>query len=281
MRNFLRSRFFIVVVILALLLTLVPSILSIMGLHSFVKDFTVSLLSPMQSLFARATDAVEGFTSYFTEFDRIVAENNELRAQIAELQDEVYTAEELIHMNEWLYEYLELKRERTDFTFQAANVTGRESGNYMTVFTLDKGTDQGVEKNMPVITADGIVGYITEAGKDWSKAVTILENNRAMGAYVERSGAVGVIEGNYTLAADGLCRLAYLSADADIKEGDRILSSGYGGIFPRDLVIGYVETVEKDPYSQALTVYVRPAASLSDERRFMIITDYNAYTEEE
>ena len=280
MRNFLRSRFFIVVVILTLVLTLVPSILSFMGLHSFVADFTVTLLSPVQRLFTSATDAIEGFTSYFTEFDRIVEENRELRAQIAALQDEVYTAEELIHMNEWLYEYLELKRERVDFTFQEVGVTGRESGNYMSVFTLDKGTAQGVEKDMPVITSDGIAGYIIEAGKDWSKAVTILENNRAMGAYVERSGAVGVIEGNYTLAADGLCRLSYLAADADIKEGDRILSSGYGGIFPRDLVIGYAETVEKDPYSQALTVYVRPAASLSDTRRFMVITDYNAYTEE-
>ena len=279
MRNFLKTRFFIVIVLVALVLTIVPTVLSVMGLHSVVKDAAMSLLSPIQGLFTCATNAVEGFTSYVTEFDRIVAENNELREQIDSLQDEIYKSQELAGMNEWLYDYLELKRERTDFKFESASVTGRESGNYMTVFTLDKGTSHGVQKNMPIISSKGIVGYVAEAGIGWSKAVTILESGQAIGAYVERSGAVGVVEGDFALASQGLCRLSYLAADADVEVGDRILSSGYGSVYPRALVIGYVTEIEQDPYSQALNVYIQPAASLSDEDRFMIITEYDAYTE--
>ena len=113
MRNFLKTRFFIVIVLVTLVLTIVPTVLSAMGLHSVVKDAALSLLTPIQGLFTSATNAVEGFTSYFTEFDRIVAENNELRSQIETLQDEIYKSQELSGMNEWLYDYLELKRERT------------------------------------------------------------------------------------------------------------------------------------------------------------------------
>lgn len=279
MSNFLKSRFFIIIVLVALVLTIVPTVLSAMGLHSVVKDAAVSLLSPIQGLFTSATNAVEGFTSYFTEFDRVVEENNQLRAQIETLQDEIDTSKELSQMNEWLYDYLELKRERTDFKFQSAKVTGRESGNYMTVFTLDKGTEHGVEKDMPVISSSGIVGYVTEAGKSWSKAVTILESGRAIGAYVERSGEVGVVEGDYSLASQGLCKLSYLSADADVEVGDRILSSGFGSVYPRSLVIGHVTEIKEDPYNQTINVYIQPAASLSDEDRFMIITEYDSYTE--
>ena len=279
MSHFLKSKFFIIIVLVALVLTIVPTVLSAMGLQSVVKDAAVSLLSPIQGLFTSATNAVEGFTSYFTEFDRIVEENNQLRDQIETLQDEIDTSKELAQMNEWLYDYLELKRERTDFKFQSAKVTGRESGNYMTVFTLDKGTEHGVEKDMPVISSNGIVGYVTEAGKSWSKAMTILESGRAIGAYVERSGAVGVVEGDYSLASQGLCKMSYLSADADIEVGDRILSSGFGSVYPRSLVIGHVTEIKEDPYNQTINVYIQPAASLSDEDRFMIITEYDSYTE--
>ncbi len=279
MRGFLKSKFFIVIVLVAIVLTVVPTVLSAMGLHTVVKDAAVSLLTPVQKLFTYATNAVEGFTSYFTEFDRIVEENNQLRAQIQELENEIDSSKETAQMNEWLYNYLELKRERTDFKFQSANITGRESGNYMTVFTLDKGTAHGVQKDMPIISGNAIVGYITEAGSGWSKAVTILESGQAIGAYVERSGEVGVVEGDFSLAAQGLCKLSYLDADADVEVGDRILSSGYGSVYPRALVIGHVTEIEKDPYSQSITVYIQPAASLSDEDRFMIITEYDSYTE--
>lgn len=144
---------------------------------------------------------------------------------------------------------------------------------------LDKGTAQGVKVNMPVISPEGIVGHIVEAGTDWSKALTVIEAGVSVGAYVERSGEIGVVSGNYTLASEGLCEMKYLGEDADIQIGDRIISSGYGSVYPRGLVIGFVESVEKDAASRALDVKVRPAAELGDVSRLMILTDYETYTE--
>lgn len=280
MRDFIRSRFFTVVVIIAMVMVIVPTVFGTMGLSGVLKDAVNIVFSPLQKAFTYCTDAVDGFVSFFTEFDRIVEENNALREEISVLRDKISSAEEAEEMNDWLYNYLELKREHTDFRFTEATVSAREGGNYTTVFMLDKGRAHGIEKDMPVVTESGIVGYISEVGTTWAKAVTFIEDGSAIGAYVERNGVEGIIEGSFSLAKDGICLMNYVSADADIKEGDRIVSTGYGSVYPRDLVIGTVEKIEKDPRSRSLTVTVRPSADLSDLSKMMIITGYEVYTEE-
>ena len=280
MKSFFRSKFFTVTVIVALCLVIVPSVFYSMGIGGVLKDAVNVVFSPVQKAFNYCTDAIDGFVSFFTEFDRISEENRALKEEIASLKDRISRAEETEEMNEWLYDYLELKREHTDYKFVPATVTGGEGGNYMTVFLLDKGYAQGVRKDMPVVTDSGIVGYICEVGTTWSKAVTILEAGGAVGAYVERSGEQGVIEGNFELSEKGVCKMSYLSADADIQVGDRIVSSGYGSVYPRGLVIGTVESVEKDSVSRSLAVTVRPTADLSEIEKLMIITEYETYTEQ-
>ncbi len=279
MRSFFRSKFFSVTVIVALICVIVPSVFSSMGLGGVLKDAVNVIFTPAQKVFTYCTDAFDGFVSFFTEFDRLSEENEALKKEIATLRDQVKRAEETEEMNQWLYNYLELKREHADYKFVEATVTGGEGGNYMTVFLLDKGLAHGVEKDMPVVTEAGIVGYICEVGTTWSKAVTILEAGGAVGAYVERSGEMGVIEGDFSLAEDGICLMSYLSADADIKVGDRIISSGYGSVYPRGLIIGTVESVEKDTLSRSVLVKVRPAADLAEIEKLMVITEYEIYTE--
>ena len=280
MRDFLRSRFFTVVVIIAMVMVIVPTVFASMGLSGVLKDTVNIIFSPLQKAFTYYTDAIDGYVSFFTEFDRIVEENNALREEINDLRDKISSAEEAEEMNDWLYNYLELKREHTDFRFTEATVSVREGGNYTTVFMLDKGRAHGVEKDMPVVTQNGIVGYISEVGTTWAKAVTFLEEGSAIGAYVERNGVEGIIEGSFALSEEGLCLMTYIAADADIKVGDRIVSSGYGSVYPRGLVIGTVEKIESDTSSRSVTVTVRPSADLSDLSRMMIITGYDVYTEE-
>lgn len=278
MRDFFKSKFFTVIMVITLVMVIVPSVFGVMGVGRYLSDGVNIVLTPLQKLFSSVTDAADGFVSYFTEFDRIVEENEKLRRQNAEMRQKISAAEEAEQMNDWLFTYLELKREHTDYSMQNATVTGRESSNYMTVFTLDKGTSHGIAVNMPVVTPDGIVGYVSEVGKNWCRAVTLLQNGGAVGAYVERSGEIGVVEANYTLSREGLCKMKYMAADADIKVGDRILSSGLGSVYPRGLVIGYVESVEADAASRALSVTVRPSADLTDISKLMIITKYDTYT---
>lgn len=280
MNNFFKTKSFMVILVLTIFFTVVPSVMSAVGAGGYVKNAVNVMVSPFQKLFGYATDAISGFTSYFTEFDRIVEENEALREELGNLKDKISDAEQTEQMNEWLYGYLEIKREHTDFTFADAHVTGRESGNYMTVFTLDKGTAHGVRSGMPAVTENGVVGYVSEAGLDWCKVVTLLESDTAAGVYIERTEETGIVEGDFELSSKGLCKMIYIDADSTVQEGDKVLTSGYGSVYPRGLLLGYVESVEIDANTQTLVAYVRPAESMQNIKRLMIITAYEVVADE-
>lgn len=279
MKRFLKNKFFIFVVILMLAATVVPTALNLAGKGAYVRSFVNILMTPLQKGFNYVTDAIDGFSSYFTEFDEVVRENARLKEEIATLNNRLYRAEKTEELNNWLTAFLDMKRTHTDFTFAEAMITGRENGNHMTVCTIDRGTVHGVEEGMPVVTPDGVLGYVDEAGLTWAKVRTLIESSTSIGACIERTGELGLVEGNFSLAADGICRITYLAADSDVRVGDRVVTSGTGGIYPRDLVIGYVIEVIPDEFSRTLTATVRPAATLTDLDRVMIITSYETVTE--
>ncbi|MBQ4353970.1 MAG: rod shape-determining protein MreC [Clostridia bacterium] len=276
MKQFFKNKFFYIISVITLLVTIVPMIFSSMGLTFVFRDAVGVLLTPMQKVFQYAAQAADGFAAYFYRFDELVEENNALREEIAELRTQIYDSSEREEMYAWLSDFLELKMGHNDYKFLSASVTGRESGNYSRILTLDVGSGAGVELHMPVITSEGIVGQITEVGYNWSKVTTIVEPNSSVGAYVERNNDAGIARGVFELSADGLCLLSYLPADSTVREGDRILSTGYGSVYPRDLVVGYVDSVETNPYTRSLDVRVRCAVDFSSLAQVMIITDFDA-----
>lgn len=279
MKRFIKNKFFILSVVLMLVLTVVPTVLNLAGKGGYVRSAVNILMMPAQKAFNYVTDAIDGFASYFTKFDDVVKENAHLKEEIAALNNRLYQAEKTEELNQWLTAFLEMKRSHTDFTFAEAVITGRESANHMTVCTIDRGTAHGIAEGMPVVTPDGVLGYIDEAGLTWAKVRTLIESSTSIGACIERTGELGLVEGNFSLAAEGICRITYLAADSDVRVGDRVVTSGTGGIYPRDLVIGYVTEVIPDEYSRTLTATIRPAATLTDLDRVMIITSYETVTE--
>ncbi|MBQ8746310.1 MAG: rod shape-determining protein MreC [Clostridia bacterium] len=279
MRDFLKNKFFIAISVAAVLLVAVPSILSAAGAAIPLRNAVNVITTPLQKCFGYITNAVDGFVSYYTKFDDLVSENAALKKENAALRDRLYNAEEIEKTNDYLSRFLEMKRAHTDFTFAEANVIGSGSGNYMTVFTVDRGTAHGIQQGMPVVSDTGVIGYVDEVGLTWAKIRTLIESSSSIGGYIERTGELGLIEGNFDLSAEGLCEITYLAADSDIRVGDRILTSGYGSVYPRDLVIGTVTEIIPDDISRTLTARIAPAATLEDLRKVMIITDYETVTE--
>lgn len=276
MKQYFKNRFFYIATVVVLLLTIVPGVFYSMGLTFVLRDAVCVLLMPMQKLFNSAAEAADGFASYFYKFDELAEENAELRQEISELKSQIYEAEELEEMYIWMSDYLELKMRHDDFKLTAANVTGRESGSYSKILTLDVGAGAGIELNMPVITSDGIVGRITEVGYTWSKVTTIVESNSALGAYIELTGDSGVCEGSYELSSDGYVLLNYLSSDSTPEPGQRVLSTGFGSIYPRGLCVGYIDSVDVNRYSRGKTVKVKCAVDFSELTDVMIITSYES-----
>ncbi|MBQ9133609.1 MAG: rod shape-determining protein MreC [Clostridia bacterium] len=281
MGGFFKSKSFIVLLTLLILLCGVPTILGAMGQGSAVKDGVMAVVTPMMRGARALGDALSGFGEYFTEFDRLKEENRLLSERVKELEEQVYNAELLEKENEWMRTYLGAKRAHTDFVFCDANLIGSEAATYISSFTLDRGSASGIAVGMPVVTADGIVGRVTEVGLTFCRVSTIINYDSSVGAYVERSGEVGIVSGDFTRRRDGLCLLEYIAFDADIEVGDKIYSSGLGSVYPRDLYIGEITEVTGDAYNHTKVALVKPAVDLSDITKVMILTDYTVYTPEE
>lgn len=273
-----KNKFFIITLVAALLLSIVPTVLCAMGQGLYVRMALQTVARPFEWLGDRIGDGIAGFGAYFTKLSELQKENEELRAQLDDYRERIYNAKMLEEENKWLSDYLGLKKEHSDFLFEEAIVIGRESGNYSTVYTLSKGTLHDIEANMPIITEDGVVGYVTEVGPTWCRAVSIIETASAVGAYVERSGELGLVEGNFELRFEGRCRMIRLPEDADVREGDRVLTSGLGSIYPRGLFVGEVVSVEADPYSRTLTAVLQPKIDYSSLVKVMIVKDYKIYS---
>ena len=274
MKQFFQSKFFYITVVIALLCCIVPTIFYQMGVTFALRDAVTGVLTPMQKLFNYTAEAMDGFSAYFYRFDELVEENAVLREEVEELRAQIYDSTEREEMYAWMAGFLEMKRVHQDFKMFASSVTGRESGNYSRVLTLDAGENAGIEVNMPVVTSEGVVGRITEVGSGWSRVTTVLESGTLIGAYVERTNEVGVCEGEFGLSGEGLLRLNYLKADTSAQVGDRVLSSGYGSVYPRGLVIGFIESMEINPYTRGMSVTVRCAADFSELSRVMVLTDF-------
>lgn len=277
----LKSRFFLISLAVALLLSIVPGVLCAMGQGSYIRSALVTVSTPFRWALTKVGEGLSGFSMYFRTLEELRDENEELRAELEGYKNLVYDAELIGEENKFLNSFLGIKEEHVDFLFEDATVIGRESTNYRTVYTLSKGTLHGIEVNMPIITEEGLVGHITEVGATWSKAVLLTETASAVGGFVERSGVLGVVEGTYELRTEGVCRMVYIEPDSDIRVGDKVVSSGIGGVYPRGLMIGKITRIEMDEASRTLTATIEPAADLDSVAKLMIITEYNIYSERE
>ena len=275
MNNFFKSRFFIVTAIIAMLLCIMPATLALMGQGSFVRSVAATVVSPFQRAAGFVGESLGGFSRYFTHYDELKEENEKLKKQLSEQRQENYEAILYKTENEWLKDYLELKRVNPSFDLVDAQVIGRETTNTRIVYTLDRGSSAGITKNMPIITSDGVVGHIVEVGLTWSRAVTINDGRSHVGVYCERSGEIGLLSGNYDLALDGKCEMICSESDADVAPGDRIVTSGIGSVYPEGLVVGSVTEVRVDEYDRSLRITVEPFVEFESVTGVMVVCGFS------
>lgn len=276
--KFLRSKFFIGCLVAAIVLTLTASALAVFGQTDILRAALGSMVKPFSWCGTKISDAINGFTDIFTEYDLLVEENKALREELEKIKDEKYSAEVLREENSWLKKYLDIKNNNPAFVLSDAQVVGRESGNYATVITLNRGSIHGIKRGMPVITYGGVVGHVTEVGLDFCRVVSIVESSSAVGVYVDRSQVQGVVKGDVALREQGICLMTY-SADADIKTGDLVYTSGGSGSnYPAGLLVGEVISITADDTTRTLVAEVKASVDLSGGKvpdKVMIICGYD------
>ena len=181
--------------------------------------------------------------------------------------------------NARLRKLLDLREKRRDFQFESAMVTQQSTSNWISSLTLDRGTLHGVTVGNCVVTEEGfLVGIITEVGLNWCSVLTVLDTDTSLSSLVFRTGDVAVAQGRFDLMTEGRLTLSYLPADCQLVAGDLVVTSGLGGYYPSDLVIGTVESVQLDDSGSTRFAVVMPSARLDQLKQVFIIKSFDIVT---
>ena len=273
-KNGLRMVVAIVVVVLIVVLASV----FLGGRQGLLANITGGISTPVGQAANAAIDWLEGIYGYIYEYDQLVAENNVLRAQLAEAQQSAINATSLQEENDRLRELLNFAAQHTDYVLEPATITDWTSSNWSSSFRISKGETNGtnlIEVGDCVITEYGaLVGQVIEVGDTQCTVRTVIDSNIDVGALVGEAGAVGMCVGDFALMQEGRLRLTYLSENAQLVEGEAVLTSGRGYI-PQGLVIGYISAVLSEGNGQTLYGEVAPACDLGSLSQVFIITDFS------
>ena len=275
-----KNKFFLVCLCIAISLCTLSTTFSLMGFREPVREVLLVVATPFRWLATVTTDAFDGFFKHFELQSALIEQNQSLQEENDRLKTDNEQAQMLWEENERLREYLGMKEKYPSYLLDEGMIVGSAASEYQTVFTLNRGTVNGISLNMPVMVEAGVIGYVTEVGLTWCKVSTILEasaDSKGIGAYVSGSGTMGVVQGDFELSKQGLCKMTYIDANGDIQEGDLILSSGVGSIYPPDLVIGKVEEVRVDEYSRERIAIVRPFVDFTSLKYVTVITGYEEH----
>ncbi len=286
MKDIFKNSFFIITLAIAVVLSASSLALRLGGKMSFIDSAVGTALAP----FEKASKSIEGFftniSGYFMDYNALKEENAALKEQIKAMEEDVERSDELKRENDWLYNFLELKRSTSHYHFAKASVIAYSQINYLAAFTIDKGSSDGIEKGMPIITDRGLAGIVTDVSLNHSICTCAINPNFTVSAYTERVVLEGeedvtvksaesiVATGNFMDAASGCMRIEYIGDTSAIEIGDMVYTSGAGGIYPRGLSIGQVIDILNDEYSQSRYALVKTTVDINSVESVMVVTDF-------
>jgi len=229
---------------------------------------------PMQRVSANITGGVTSFVDQFLSAGRVYEENRRLQEELNAVRRQLVNYQQASHENTQLRAILGIMEDRQDITFITADVIARDPADRFYSFTIDRGSRHGISWLDPVITADGLVGYVAEVGVNHARVATILDVSASVMAYSSATRELGIITGAVELAPYGRSELQFLPRESEIGVGDLILTSG-GSLFPRDLIIGTVIEVAPSRHGTGLLAVVELAAEAQNVRNVFVITSFD------
>ena len=276
MRRFLKSMSFkiFMIVIAALFAGSVFAAVS-HGNSSPLTSVTGTVFGPVQRLSSLLSKSVSNFSINFKSSALLSQRIDSLESQIAEYQQDLVGYEKSKQQIELYEEFLELKEENEDYEFVSCSVIGKDSVNYFGSFTLNKGSANSISVNDPVLYGKYLVGVVSSVQRSQCTVSTLLDPKVSASAYEVRSRESGFIDTTVELSKQGYLRLPSLNRTTAISPGGIVCTSGTGGIYPRDLILGTVKEVVTG--SQAISSYavIKPGVDYFELHDVFVLIDFD------
>lgn len=275
MDNFFKSTTFKVLVTIAVVLlsaTIVATVLP--GSTSPLTNVLGVITSPLQdaasSLSSKFDNVTGGFISSKTYKDRVA----ELEQQVAEYQSQLVDYENTKKRLESYEAFLDVREKHPDYTCTYATVIGRDGADIFGSFTLDRGSKDNVKVNDAVISGEYLIGVVTEVNATSCVVRSVFDPSVNVAAYEIRTGELGYVSASYDLSVKEMCKLTGLDTKTAVSEGGIVCTSGTGGIFPKDLIIGTVVSVEQSETDLSSYAVIKAAVNANEIHDCFIITAY-------
>lgn len=232
-----------------------------------------SVVNPLQKVVYSISDGIKGTLDFFLNFSKVKEENIELTNENIELKNQLLEYEKLKEENERLKEVLNFKDSKNDYNYIGCEIIGYSGESFSSGYIVNRGENDGIQKDMIVVSNKGLVGKVTATGSNWAIVESILNENIAVSVMVNSTREnAGILKGYVTRSNKSLTEITNLSLDSDIKEGDVIVTSGLGQIYPKEIRIGEVVQIETDEIKLTKTAIVEPYVDFQNlEELFVVV----------
>jgi rod shape-determining protein MreC len=265
-----------VVLLIAVLLAIVLAVLSSLTGTRVPQNVVQGILAPFRSGMSKLADRSQQLYSYMFEYESLQAENQALKEQLAAMEDEARDAYATKQENERLRAALNLVDANEDYKLVDSYIISTSSVDWSNTFTINRGTNVGIQEGMCAITAYGeLVGLVSEVGANYAVVKSVLDSSLEISATIASSGHSGMVQGGYASGLEGLLRMNYLPSSSTIRNHDQVVTSG-STVYPRNLILGYVVDAGFDDTGVAKYALLEPAADIRSLEQVFIVTEYNA-----
>ena len=242
----------IIITVVILIVVVIVSNIST-GNLSFIEGAVGTIFVPIQNGIVFLKNKITGNDQENSDIASLQQENQSLKDENSKLQEQVRELEILKSENNTLKEYVNLKDKYSEYTTVPAYIIERSISNSEKVVVINAGTDDGIQVNMPVISESGLVGYVISTTNSTAKVQTIIDTASSVSANISNVQDSVILRG--TLNNTETVRATYIPADSTILQGDQVVTSGLGGIYPKGILIGTVKSVvntknEADRYAE-------------------------------
>lgn len=270
---------YVYIVLTVICFTLVVLSFKFSDSFSSMKTSFGNIITPMQKGINSVGSFISDKLDYFSSKEALLEENAALKERINELSyDNKILAGENTNLENYREMY-KLDQKYPDYPKVAATVVSRDGNNWFHVFTIDRGTADGVDVDMNVIAGNGLVGIVSEAGTHYSKVRAIIDDKSNVSAMFEKTGETCIVKGNMQSIFNGYIDVEMISNNAKVSEGDEVVTSHISDKFLEGLSVGYIKDIEEDPNTLTKTAHLTPVVSFDQLETVLVITQLKDSTE--
>ena len=276
MKDFFDTWKFKILVIVAVFLVGIMAYAGANGrLTAAPQELLSVVLTPIQKVTSAISGGVASVWEKYTSIDDVIAKNEQLEAENAELRQQMVDYDRIKAENDAYKALARIQDSNSEATYVSAFVIGRDPLDEFGGFTLDQGTTDGVAVNDAVISDKGyLLGVVVEADATSCKVMTILHPSFNAAGVISRTRENGIVTGSADYAADGQCMLTNLDRATEARKGDQVITTGLGGVFPANLLVGTVQKVVPEQSGKSSSAVIQPGADPRTAKHVFIITEY-------